>query len=143
MESRIPFRDGWGRNVTFLVASYHKRKASNSRHDELWRAVEDGNRAQDRQAGDTSATGVRSATAPHGGQSRLRNFESKRRISRYSQISVTISPKPAYHSMYFGAPAATPLSMKSKSSTRFSAAITTTKPLKAIPIGPEPLIVVK
>src|SRR6202050_5117824 len=78
-----------------------------------------------------------------GNQSRLRSFESRRRISRYNQISVTINPNAAYHSIYFGAPAATPLSMKSKSSTRFSAAMTTTNPLKAIPIGPEPLIVVK
>ncbi len=36
--------------------------------------------------------------------------------------------------MYLGAPASTPDSMKSKSSTRFSAAITTTKALKAMPI---------
>ena len=38
--------------------------------------------------------------------------------------------------MYFGAPCSTPFSMKSKSSTRFSAAITTTKPEKAMPIRP-------
>ena len=52
--------------------------------------------------------------------------DSRRRISRYSQTSVTSRPKRAYHSMYFGAPCSTPFSMKSKSSTRFSAAITTT-----------------
>jgi hypothetical protein len=38
--------------------------------------------------------------------------------------------------MYLGAPAAAPRSMKSKSSTRFSAARPTTNRLNAIPIGP-------
>src|SRR5580658_5130786 len=55
-------------------------------------------------------------------------------------MSVTIRPKPAYHSMYFGTPMWVAVSMKSKSSTRFSAAITTTKALKAMPIAPLPKI---
>src|SRR5580658_3593137 len=76
-------------------------------------------------------------------QLRSRSLLSKRKISKYSQISVTINPNAAYHSIYFGAPAATPLSMKSKSNTRFNAATTTTNTLKAIPIGPAPLMVVK
>ncbi|MNT28686.1 hypothetical protein D3C72_1643910 [compost metagenome] len=38
--------------------------------------------------------------------------------------------------MYFGARAAAPFSMKSKSSTRFSAATTTTNRLNAMPIQP-------
>ena len=67
-------------------------------------------------------------------QSRDCNLLSRRRISRYSHTSVTSRPNAAYHSMYFGAPCSTPFSMKSKSSTRFSAAITTTKPEKAMPI---------
>src|SRR5580700_871888 len=55
-------------------------------------------------------------------------------------MSVTIRPKPAYHSIYFGTPICVALSMKSKSRTRFNAAITTTKALKAIPIAPLPKI---
>ena len=35
---------------------------------------------------------------------RSRNFDSSRRISKYSQISVIISAKALYHSIYFGAP---------------------------------------
>src|SRR5260221_6195536 len=58
---------------------------------------------------------------------RRREFASSRKISRYSQISVTINPNAPYHSMYFGAPIRTPVSIMSKSSTKFSAAITTTK----------------
>src|SRR5689334_23812411 len=46
----------------------------------------------------------------------------------YSQISVTIRPKAPYHSMYLGAPAAAPDSMKSKSRIRFNAATTTMIP---------------
>ena len=55
----------------------------------------------------------------------------------YSHTSVTIRPNAPYHSMYFGAPASTPDSMKSKSSTRFSAAITTTNRLKPMPTRPD------
>ncbi len=51
----------------------------------------------------------------------LRAFASRRRISRYSQISVTIRPNAPYHSMYFGAPMRTPVSIMSKSITRLSA----------------------
>src|SRR4249919_1985400 len=53
------------------------------------------------------------------------SFDISRRISRYSHTSVTSRLNAAYHSMYFGAPFATPSSMKEKSSTRFSAATTT------------------
>src|SRR5271170_89970 len=53
-------------------------------------------------------------------------------------MSVTIRPKPAYHSMYFGTPMCVAVSMKSKSSTRFKAAITTTNALKAMPMAPLP-----
>ena len=67
-----------------------------------------------------------------------RNLASKRKNSRYSQNSVTTKPKAPYHSMYFGAPAATPFSMKSKSSTRFKAAIVTTNKLNAMPTQPLP-----
>ena len=52
-------------------------------------------------------------------------------------------PKAPYHSMYFGAPYFTPCSMKSKSSTRFKAAMAQTKRLKPMPMGPDPLIVTK
>src|ERR1019366_5126411 len=76
-------------------------------------------------------------------QFRLRIFESSRRISRYSHTSVTMIPNAPYHSIYFGAPTATPCSMKSKSSTRFSDAMATTNRLKPIPIALLPLIVVK
>src|SRR5439155_15172081 len=69
---------------------------------------------------------------------RLRNLEINRRISIYSQMSVTIRPNAPYHSMYFGAPRSAPDSMKSKSRTRFIAATPTTTRLNAIPIGPEP-----
>src|SRR5260370_1425920 len=63
---------------------------------------------------------------------RRRAFASNRKISKYSQISVTISPNAPYHSMYLGAPMRTPVSIMSKSSTRFRAAIATTNRLKAI-----------
>src|SRR5437660_684720 len=71
--------------------------------------------------------GVKKEAAPH--YRRLRDLASNRRISRYSQISVTIRPNAPYHSMYLGAPPATPVSMKSKSRIRFSAATTTMMPL--------------
>jgi len=71
---------------------------------------------------------------------RLLNFESRRRISRYNQISVTIRPKAAYHSMYLGALAWAPRSMKSKSSTRFRAATMTITTLIPIPRGLAPEI---
>ena len=44
-------------------------------------------------------------------------------------MSVTKSPKVAYHSIYFGAPNSAPSSIKSKSNTRFKDAITTTNKL--------------
>jgi len=55
-------------------------------------------------------------------------------------MSVTIRPNAPYHSIYLGAPALTPLSMKSKSSTRFKEATITTTTLNPIPIKPEPLM---
>ena len=64
---------------------------------------------------------------------RLLIFDNNRRISRYSQIKVTIRPKAAYHSMYLGTPARAPFSMKSKSSTKFSAAMMTINTLTPIP----------
>src|SRR3954465_1409437 len=67
---------------------------------------------------------------------RLFSFESKRRISKYNQTSVTSNPAAANHSIYRGAPAAAPFSIKSKSKTRFSAAIATTNKLNTIPIVP-------
>src|SRR5437667_3920858 len=60
---------------------------------------------------------------------RLRVFANSLRISRYSQISVTIRPNAPYHSMYLGAPPVTPVSMKSKSRIRFNAATITITPL--------------
>src|SRR5690606_31307394 len=69
-------------------------------------------------------------------QSRDCSLASRRRNSMYSHTRVTISPNAPYHSMYFGAPCSTPLSMKSKSSTRFSAAITITNRLKPMPTMP-------
>src|SRR6185312_11241473 len=39
---------------------------------------------------------------------RLRTLLSRRRISRYSHTSVTMRPNAEYHSMYLGAPPATP-----------------------------------
>src|SRR6476661_7472382 len=64
---------------------------------------------------------------------RLLIFDNNRRISRYSQIKVTIRPKAAYHSMYLGTPARAPFSMKSKSSTKFSEAMMTINTLTPIP----------
>ena len=58
----------------------------------------------------------------------------------YSQTSVTVKAKAAYHSIHLGAPEATPFSIKSKSRTRLRAAIPTTTRLKAMPIGPLPLM---
>jgi 3-polyprenyl-4-hydroxybenzoate decarboxylase len=49
------------------------------------------------------------------------------RISKYNHTSVTIRPKAAYHSIYFGAPFSEASSIKSKSRTRFREAITTIK----------------
>ena len=54
----------------------------------------------------------------------------------YSQTNVTISEKAPYHSIYFGRPRSAPSSIKSKSSTRFSAAIQTTNKEKPIPNNP-------
>src|SRR3546814_15020728 len=51
----------------------------------------------------------------------------------YSHTRVTTRPNAPNHSMYLGAPASAPDSMKSKSSTRLSAATTTTTALKPIP----------
>ena len=67
---------------------------------------------------------------------RLLSFARRRRISRYSQIRVTIRLNAPNHSMYLGAPCSAPASMKSKSSTRFSAAMATTNRLKPIPKSP-------
>src|SRR5690348_18305331 len=61
------------------------------------------------------AGGAVSGPPPPFAYLRLRAFARSRKISRYSQISVTIRPKAPYHSMYFGAPPFTPVSMKSKS----------------------------
>ena len=47
-------------------------------------------------------------------------------------MRVTRSPKAPYHSIYFGAPISAPLSMKSKSKTKFNAAIITTNTLNPI-----------
>ena len=58
---------------------------------------------------------------------------SNRNISIYSQTRVTISEKAPYHSIYFGRPFSAPSSIKSKSSTRFSAAMPTTNKEKPIP----------
>jgi hypothetical protein len=66
------------------------------------------------------------------------SFASNRKISRYSQTSVTIRAKAPYHSRYFGAPRSAACSMKSKSSTRLSAAIATTTTLKPTPTSPLP-----
>ena len=55
-------------------------------------------------------------------------------IGRYNQINVTKRPKAPYHSIYLGAPISAPSSIKSKSRTKFKAAIITIKPLKRIPI---------
>src|SRR5438477_1306692 len=71
---------------------------------------------------------------------RRRSRESRRRISRYSQTSVTRRPNAPYHSMYFGARAATPRSTKSKSRRRLNAAITMTTRLTPMPRRPDPLI---
>ena len=55
----------------------------------------------------------------------------------YSQISVTMRPKAAYHSMYLGAPTSAPFSMKSKSRTKLSEAMMTMKTLIPILRGEE------
>ena len=52
----------------------------------------------------------------------------------YSQMSVTIRPNAPIHSIYFGAPISAPFSMKSKSRTKFSAAMITTNTLN--PMSP-------
>src|SRR6185436_10311337 len=67
---------------------------------------------------------------------RLFSFASRRRNSMYSHTRVTITPKAPYHSIARGAPRAAPFSMKSKSSTRLSAATTTTNRLKPMPTSP-------
>src|SRR5581483_655229 len=58
-----------------------------------------------------------------------------RRSSMYSHTSVTSRANAEYHSMYFGAPPATPRSMKSKSSTRLRAATPTMTSEMPIPSG--------
>ena len=58
------------------------------------------------------------------------NFANSLNISKYNQIKVTINPNAPYHSMYLGAPFSAPSSIKSKSSTKLSAAIITTTMLK-------------
>jgi hypothetical protein len=57
----------------------------------------------------------------------LLSFIRRRRISKYSHIRVTIKENAPYHSIYFGIPSSAPSSIKSKSKTRLSAAIPTTK----------------
>ena len=47
------------------------------------------------------------------------------KISKYNQINVTKRPKAPYHSINLGAPFSEPSSIKSKSITKFSDAITT------------------
>ena len=47
-----------------------------------------------------------------------------------------MSANAPYHSRYFGAPRSAAVSIKSKSSTRFSAAMMTTTTLKPMPRGP-------
>src|SRR6187399_2353111 len=59
-------------------------------------------------------------------QRRSRSLESNRSISMYNQMRVTIKPNAAYHSMYLGTLWFAADSMKSKSRTRFNAAIPTT-----------------
>ena len=51
-------------------------------------------------------------------------------------MRVTRRPKAAYHSMYLGAEDRAPFSIKSKSMTRFKAAMVTTTRLKPMPMGP-------
>ena len=63
------------------------------------------------------------------------NLAKSLRISKYSQIKVTRRPNAPYHSIYFGAPFSEPSSIKSKSSTKLSAAIITTTMLKPILSG--------
>jgi len=63
---------------------------------------------------------VKELTGTHCPEFRLRSLVSSRRISKYSQMRVTIKAKPPYHSVYFGAPARAPLSIRSKSNTRLS-----------------------
>ena len=53
------------------------------------------------------------------------SFASNLNNSKYNHISVTSKPKAPYHSIYFGAPFSDPSSMKSKSITKFNAAIIT------------------
>ena len=60
------------------------------------------------------------------------NFANNLKISKYNQTNVTNKPNAPYHSIYFGAPFSAPSSIKSKSKTRFNAAITTTNKLKPI-----------
>ena len=66
----------------------------------------------------------------------LLSFISNRNISIYNQTNVTISEKAPYHSIYFGRPFSAPSSIKSKSKTRFRAAIPTTNMEKPIPNNP-------
>ena len=55
-------------------------------------------------------------------------------------MSVTINPKAPIHSIYLGLFPSDAFSIKSKSNTKFSAAITTTNKLNKIPIPPFPKI---
>src|SRR6267378_4204889 len=54
------------------------------------------------------------------------NFDNSLNISIYNQTMVTSKPNAPYHSIYFGAPIAAPLSIMSKSRIRFRAATHTT-----------------
>ena len=51
-------------------------------------------------------------------------------------MRVTMREKAPNHSIYFGAFCSEPCSIKSKSNTKFKAAIATTKRLKPIPNNP-------
>src|SRR5580658_6520902 len=94
-------------------------------------------RMEGRQESPTAEAGSHgSVLQPVSGRTHQRRLPSKRKISTYSQTSVTTRPKAEYHSMYFGLRCATPLAMKSKSITRLSAARPTTNRLNAIPKAP-------
>ena len=57
------------------------------------------------------------------------NFDKSLNISKYNHTRVTSKPNAPNHSIYFGAPSSDPSSIKSKSRTKLSDAITTTKRL--------------
>src|SRR5712692_9058105 len=93
----------------------------------------------DRDRGHVERLPLGQGSDPRDGQ-RRRSLESSRMISMYSHTSVTRSANAPYHSMYFGARAATPRSMRSKSSRRLNAAIPITRTFTPMPRAPEPAI---